>query len=1088
MIDRIIEFSLKNRLLIILLAIGVLGGGAFALTRLPIDAFPDVSPTLVQVVTEAPGLAPEEVEKLITYPVEVAMNGMPGVEQVKSISAFGISQVSVYFKDDVDIYFARQLTLEKLQDAREQIPPGLGEPKLGPITTGLGQVYQYVLERNGKGAVGVGDSAESARTELRTLQDWIVKYNLRTVPGVTEVLSFGGDVKEYQIRVDPRALLQYDVTLSDVQRALGANNRNVGGGYITRGPEEYLIRGIGLAESLNDLGNVIVANRAGTPVFVRNVAQVTLGPAVRRGAVTMNGKGEAVTGIVLKRIYENTSKVIQSVKGKVAEINRALPAGVNVVPYYDQSELVERAVGTVKEALLEGAVLIIVVLFLFLGNVRSALIVTAMLPLSLLLAFMLMQYTGLSANLMSLGGLAIAIGMMVDGGVVMVENVYRHLSEAEHATAVHDENAGDAGDALARSKFTGEYAVAISGKPGDADTGTPNSVPEPRAEPRYRESKVHLILRSAREVGRPIVFAISVIILVFLPLFTLQGVEGKMFRPMAFAISFAMVGSLIFSLTVIPVLCSFFLKGGSEEDTWIMRKAKKPYLPVLRWSIRNRKTMLFGALVALAASLAIVPFLGSEFVPALEEGSILYRASLAPSAGLEEGIRTATELERMAKTFPEVADVVSKIGRAEAGGDPEPVNNIEAIVTLKPAAEWKTGRSKPELVNAMEQKFSKFPGAAFNFSQPIANRVDELLSGVKAQLAIQLFGDDLDELVAKADQIQRVVSAIPGAADVQTEQVTGQPQVQIRINREAIARYGINVEDVQNAIETAIGGTQAGQVFEGIRRFDIAVRLMEPYRNNVEAIAGLLIPAPDGRARVPLSQLADIRTVVGPKQISHQDGQRRIVVQLNVRGRDLGGFVAEAQQKIAAQVKLPAGYFLTWGGQFENQQRAMKRLAVIVPITIGLIFLLLFSSFGSLKQAALIILNVPFALIGGILGLAISRQYLSVPASVGFIALFGVAVLNGVVLVSYINSLRRDGLSVADAVYQGTVLRLRPVLMTATVAILGLLPLLFSSGAGSEVQRPLAAVVVGGLITSTALTLLLLPTLYGWFEGATVEY
>ena len=1052
MIDRILAWSLKNRLLVILFAIAVVGGGVLALARLPIDAFPDVSPTLVQVVTESPGLAPEEVEKLITYPVEVAMNGMPGVVQVKSLSAFGISQVSVYFRDDVNIYFARQLTLEKLQDAREQIPPGLGEPRLGAITTGLGQVYQYVLRSD---SVRPNDG-----TELRTLQDWIVKYNLRTVPGVTDVLSFGGDVKQYQVRVDPRALLQYGVTLAQVQEAIGANNRNVGGGYIERGPEEYLIRGLGLAESVGDLGNVIVADRGGAPIYVRNVAEVVLGPEVRRGAVTMNGQGEAVSGIVLKRIYENTSQVIAAVKLKVTEINKSLPAGVAVVPYYDQSELVDRAVGTVKDALLEGAVLIVVILFLFLGNVRSALIVTTMLPLSLLLAFMLMQYFGLSANLMSLGGLAIGVGMMVDGGVVMVENVYRHLSEAKHA---------------------GEHS-----RPHETATAYGKDA-LPATGGGYREPTLHLILRSAREVGRPIVFAIAIIILVFLPLFTLQGVEGKMFRPMAFAISFAMVGSLIFSLTVIPVLCSFFLKGGSEEDTWIMRQVKKPYLPALRWSITNRKKTLVAAVTALALSIALVPFLGSEFVPVLEEGSILYRATLAPSAGLNEGIRTASELERMAKTFPEIDAVVSKIGRAEAGGDPEPVNNIEAIVTLKPENEWKSGRSKAELVEALEKKLGAFPGVALNFSQPIANRVDELLSGVKAQLAIQLFGDDLDQLVAKADEIQRAVSAVRGSTDVQAEQVTGQPQLQIRIDRASIARYGINVEDVQRTIETAIGGEVAGQVFEGIRRFDITVRLQEPFRRDIDAIGQLLVPAPNGGTRVPLSQLSEIRTVVGPKQISHDNGQRRIVIQLNVRGRDLGGFVAEAQQAVASKVTLPPGYFLTWGGQFENQQRAMKRLMIIVPITIALIYMLLFSSFGSLKQAALIILNVPFALIGGILGLLISRQYLSVPASVGFIALFGVAVLNGVVMVSYINSLRQEGRSVAAAVYEGTVMRLRPVLMTATVAILGLLPLLFSSGAGSEVQRPLAAVVVGGLITSTALTLLLLPTLYGWFEGAEVE-
>jgi len=1023
MIDRILEGSLKYRLLIVLLAVAVLGGGAYALSRLSIDAFPDVSPVMVQVMTEAPGLAPEEVEKLVTYPIEVSMKGLPGVEQIKSVSAFGISQVSIYFRDDVDIYFARQLSLEKLQEAKEQIPPGLGEPMLGAITTGLGQVYQYVLRAEGKDL-----------TELRTLEDWIVRYNLRSVPGVADVSSFGGQVRQYQVQVDPRALLQYGVTLADVKRALGKNNRNVGGGYLVAGAEEYLIRGIGLADNLEDLGNIIVTQREGTPVFVRDIAKVAFGPEVRRGAVTMNGEGEVATGIVLKRIYENTSKVIGAVKDKVAELNRSLPKGVQIVPFYDQSELVERAVGTVKEALIEGAVLIVLILFLFLGNVRSALIVTAMLPLSLLLAFILMQLTGLSANLMSLGGLSIGIGMMVDGGVVMVENIYRHLAEAGH-------------DATSQPK-----------------------------------NRIDVILGAAKEVGRPILFAIAIIIIVFLPLFTLQGVEGKMFRPMAFAISFAMLGSLIFSLTVIPVLCSFFLKAKGEEDSWIMRVIKRPYVPMLKWSLQNRRKMLVGAVVALAGALALVPFLGSEFVPQLEEGSILYRVTLAPSAGLEESLKLATRFEQLAKQLPEVVDVISKAGRAEASGDPEPVNNIEAIVTLKPQKEWPRGTTKDSLVEAMEKKFSVIPGVALNFSQPIQNRVDELLSGVKAQLAIELFGDDLDTLVSTADRIQKVVTAIPGAADVQTEQVTGQPQVQIRVDRKAIARLGLNVDDVLEEIETAVGGENAGQVFEGIRRFDVNLRLQEPFRQDVQAIGNLLISTPDGRTRVPLAQLASLKVVTGPKQINHQDGQRRIVIQLNVRDRDLGGFVAEAQRQVASQVQLPAGYFLKWGGQFENQQRAMKRLAVIVPLTILMIFLLLFSSFNSLKQAALIILNVPFALIGGILGLAISRQYLSVPASVGFIALFGVAVLNGVVLVSYINSLRAEGKRAADAVYEGTLLRLRPVLMTATVAILGLLPLLFSSGAGSEVQRPLAAVVVGGLLTSTVLTLLLLPTLYGWFE------
>ena len=1066
MIDRILEFSLRNRLLVSLFAIGILGGGAYALTTLPIDAFPDVSPVLVQVITVTPGLAPEEVERLVTYPIEVSMNGIPGVSQTKSLSTFGLSQVSVYFHDNVDIYFARQLSLERLQEAKEQIPPGVGEPFLGPITTGLGQVYQYVLRDS---------SGKRDLMELRALQDWVVRYNLRTVPGVADVISFGGGVKQYQVQVDPRALRQYGVTLEEVRQSLGANNRNVGGGFIVRGPEEYLIRGIGLAQSLDDLRNIIVASRSGSPIYVRNIATVAFGPEVRRGAASMNGQGEVVAGIVLKRIFENTSQVIDAVKAKVAEINKTLPPGVKVEPYYDQADLVARAVGTVKGALLEGAILIVAILFLFLGNARSALIVTAMLPLSLLLAFVLMKWTGLSANLMSLGGLAIGIGMMVDGGVVMVENIYRHLSEARHHTGKPHPNEPGAGRTETVYAYGKDDAAVAA---GHSDAGT---------APAFRESTLHLILRSAKEVGRPIVFAIAIIIIVFLPLFTLQGIEGKLFRPMAYAISFAMVGSLLFSLTVVPVLCALFLKGGSEEDTWIMRNVKRPYLPLLRWSLANRSKMLWGALAALAISLLLVPFLGTEFVPTLEEGSIMVRPTLAPSAGLDEMVRASAVLERMIREFPEVQDVVSMNGRAEAGGDPDPVNSSMTVVTLKPHDQWTTGRSKPDLVEAMEHRLSEYPGVALSFTQPIAMRVDELISGVRAELAITLFGDDLDQLVKTGDQIQDVVARVPGAVDVQTEQVTGQPQVQIRVDRAAISRYGLNVDDVLDAVQTAIGGDEAGQVFEGVRRFDINLRLQETYREDVDEIASLIIPGPGGTS-VPLSEVTDIDVVTGPKQISHDNGQRRIVIQLNVRGRDMGGFVAEARRQIAAKVKLPTGYYVTWGGQFENQQRAMKRLMIIVPITIGLIFLLLFSSFGSLKQAALIILNVPFALIGGILGLVIARQYLSVPASVGFIALFGVAVLNGVVLVSYINGLRQEGKPLREAVYEGTVLRLRPVLMTATVAILGLLPLLFSRGAGSEVQRPLAAVVVGGLITSTALTLLLLPTLYGWFERQTVEY
>lgn len=1023
MIRRIVDWALGQRLLVIVGTLAVLGGGYAAMRRLPVDAFPDVSPVLVQVTTESPGLAPQEVESLVTSPVEMAMTGLPGVTRVQSISAFGLSQVSVYFRDDVDIYFARQLVFERVQTARSAIPPGLGEPALGPITTGLGQVYQYLV-------TGENISTDS----LRTLQDWIVKYRLRTVAGVTDVLSFGGNIKQFQVRLDPGKLIQYRVTLPQVIDALERNNSNAGGSYIVVGAEEYLVRGIGLVRTLEDIGNVIAAERGATPIYVRNLGTVAFGAEIRRGAVTINGDGERVAGIVLKRISENTSAVIASVREEVAAINRSLPENVRVVPFYDQADLVARAVATVRDALLEGGVLIVLVLLLFLGNVRSAAIVTAMLPVSALLAFILMYAAGMSANLMSLGGLAIGIGMLVDGGVVMVENIYRHLWE-------------------------------------ERGSETPRLV---------------IIRRAAHEVARPIVFAIAIIILVFVPLFTLEGVEGKLFKPMALTITFAMLGSLVFSLTLVPVLCAAGLKVGADEETRLVHWIKARYEPLLRWALAHGRRVVVTAVVALGLSLSLVPFLGTEFVPPLEEGSILYRATLVPSAGLDEAIRVSAQLERIAKEFPEVVDVVSKIGRAEIGGDPEPVNNVEATVTLRAVESVKRGRTKAELVDAMRGRMHDIPGVDLNFSQPIATRVDELISGVRAQLAIKVFGDDLDSLSRIAGEVERLVQPMRGAKDVQVEQVLGQPQLLVHIDRTAVARLGLNVEDVQEVIRTAIGGAEAGQVFEGQRRFDIAVRYAEAFRATPEDIARAQVATPGG-ARVPLSQVASIEEIVGPKQISREANQRRIVIQANVEGRDLGGFVAEAQRNVQRTVRLPAGYFITWGGQFENQRRAMGRLAIILPVTIALIFLLLFGSFNSVRQAGLILLNVPFALIGGIVALFVTRQYLSVPASVGFIALFGVAVLNGVVLVTYINQVRAEGVPLGEAVVRGTLLRLRPVLMTALVASLGLVPLLLASGAGSEIQRPLATVVVGGLITSTLLTLLVLPLLYVVFERSHAE-
>ncbi|HGY56271.1 MAG TPA: efflux RND transporter permease subunit [Caldithrix abyssi] len=1025
MINKIIEFAARQRLLILIFTILIVAAGFISLNKLPIDAFPDVSPVLVQVFTEAPGLAPEEVEKLITYPIEVAMNGLPDIREVKSVSTFGLSVVSVYFEDNVDIYFARQLVFERLQSAKGEIPEGLGDPELGPITSGLGQVYQYYLQGEGYSLM-----------ELREIQDWVVKFQLRTVPGVTEILSFGGEVKQYQIQLDPILMQKYDITLDEILAVVKSNNRNVGGNFIVRDSEEYLIRGLGWVSSLKDIENIKVVRRNGIPVFIRDIAKVVYGPEIRRGLVSMNNKGEIVSGIVLKLLGENTSEVINNIKKKVEQINASLPKGVKVVPYYDQADLVKKATDTVKDALLEGGILVIIILLLFLGNVRSALIVTLTLPLSALLAFILMNYFGMSANLMSLGGLAIGIGMMVDGSIVMVENIIRHLSE-------------DNSD----------------------------------------ESKtIPTILQAAREVGRPIVFAISIIIIVFLPLFTLQEVEGKLFSPMAFTISFAMLGSLIFSLTLVPVLCTyFFRKGIKEKPNFIVNFLQSTYVPLLEKVINHRVKVAVTALLLLLGSLLLIPFLGTEFVPILDEGTLAVRITLSPSTSLQQAAEISAAMEPRLMEFPEVVDVISRVGRAEVGGDPEPVNNSEIYVILKPEEEWSTVENKAELVEKMRQKLNEFPGILFNFTQPIQMRVDELLSGVKAQLAIKLFGDDLDVLAKKGAEIQAVVSDIPGAADIQMEQIAGKPQIQIKVNRDRIARLGMNVDEVQEVIETAIGGSTVGQVFQGQKRFDIFIRFNETYRDNLDKIRNTLISTPDG-GRIPLVQVADISLIVGPKQISRDNSQRRISIQCNVEGRDMGSFVAETQKNIAQKISLPPGYYVTFGGQFENQQRAMARLALIVPLTILLIFVMLFSTFNSVRNAFLIILNVPFAVIGGILALFFSGLYLSVPASVGFIALFGVAVLNGVVMVSYFNQLRNEGLSLHDAIITGSKLRLRPVLMTALVASLGLIPLLFSSGTGSEVQRPLATVVIGGLVSSTFLTLFVLPTLYAWFEKKRVEF
>ena len=1025
MINPILNFSVRQRLLVLLGTLLLTGFGWLSLRQIPIDAFPDVTNVQVQVLATAGGMSPPEVEKLVTRPLEVELAGLPKLAEVRSVSKIGLSLITVVFEDGVDDYFARQLVFERMSGARDKLPAGV-EVQLGPISTGLGEIYQYTL---------VSRDKKYDATELRTIQQYIVRPILRTVPGVTDVNSFGGLVKQYQVLLKPDRLTSYGITLQQVFQALEKNNANASGNFIEHGSEQYVVRGLGLVKDTKDIENIIVTTRNHAPVFVRDVAEVVIGAELRQGALTANGEGEAVAGIVLMLKGASGRDVVNGVKARLPAIQKALPPGVELVPYYDRTDLVQKAIHTVTQALQEGAIFVLLILIVLLADVRSALIVTLVLPLAALFAFIMMRWYGLSANLMSLGGLAIGIGMMVDGAVVMVENIHRHLTETPAAGRQH-----------------------------------------------AHASKTEIVLYAAKEVGRPIVFGIFIIIVVFLPLFTLEGFEGKMFSPLAFTISFALFGSLILSLTLVPMLCTVFLKQTPQaRDPWHIRRLKQLYLALLQPCVRHPWVVVLTAVLALAGALALVPRIGTEFLPTLDEGAISIKLARLPSISLPQSIELAGRVERIVKQFPEVIDVVSRTGRADIASDPEGVDASDVTVTLKPREQWTTASTKDELVEKMRTAVAQVPGVAASFTQPIALRVDELISGVKSAIGIKLFGDDLDVLKAQAEAVARVLGKVRGAADVNVEKVSGLAYLQIEIDRDKLARYGINVADVQEVVETAIGGKEATKVYEGQKVFGLAVRFPEAARNDVSSIRQILIAAPSG-ALIPLGQLARVEVTEGPAQISREMAQRRIVVECNVTGRDIGSFVQEAQQKIDGAVKLPPGYYLAWGGQFENQQRAMKRFAIVVPLTIGAIFLLLFGSFNSVKQALLIILNIPFALIGGILALLLGQFNLSVSASVGFIALFGVAVLNGIVMVSYFNELRREGISVELAVIKGAVLRLRPVLITASVAALGLVPMLFATGPGSEIQKPLAAVVIGGLISSTLLTLFLLPTLYKVFE------
>ncbi|MCZ2147405.1 MAG: CusA/CzcA family heavy metal efflux RND transporter [Bryobacterales bacterium] len=1026
MLDFVVQSALRQRLVLVVVSAALFFFGIHAARKLSVDAFPDVTTVQVQIATEAPGRSPEEVERFITVPVEIAMTGLPSLTEMRSLNKPGLSIVTLVFEDRTNVYFARQLVSERLSEARGKFPEGI-TPTLGPVSSALGEVYQYTIERPDDGERVL---SKAELVERRIVQDWVARPLLRSIPGVAEINSTGGYVKQYQVLVDPFRLRYYGVTIQDVSHALARNNANSGGGILPRGAEQYLIRGVGLIRGLEDIRTIVLKEVGSTPVFIRDVAEVKFGEEVRYGAMVKGGYTEAVGGIVMMIAGGNAKEVVSRVKERVAEINSRgmLPEGLRIVPYYDRSELVDAALHTVIKVLIEGIVLVVVILFLFLGDLRSSLVVIATLVLTPLLTFIVMNHAGLSANLMSLGGLAIAIGLIVDGSVVVVENVFAKLSHQRSG------------------------------------------------------NKLRMVFEAVKEVGTPVIFGISVIILVFLPLMTLEGMEGKMFSPLAYTIAIALAISLLLSLTLSPVLSSYLLKGGGEHDTLLVRMLKKPYVYVLRAALHNEKKTIVLALALFVAAGALFPFLGTSFIPEMKEGSISPNIDRVPNISLDESIKVEMEALRMVRTVTGVKKVVSRLGRGESPADAAGPNEADVIASLKPREEWPKGWTQDTIAEEIRNRLLKIPGVNLVMAQPISDRVDELVTGVRADVAVKLFGDDLNVLVEKANEIGKVANAIRGVRDTRIDRVGGQQYLNITIDRQAIARYGLNASDVHDVIETAIGGKAATEIYEGERRFQSVVRFPVSLRNSVEEIRRIILETP-ANGKVMLESLADIQVEEGPAQINRDMAKRRIVVGVNVQNRDLGGFVEELRGEVARSVALPAGYYIEWGGQFQNMDRALRHLKIIVPITIGAIFFLLFLLFGSLRFAALIITVLPFASIGGVVALYLTGEYLSVPASVGFIALWGIAVLNGVVLVSCIRKLREGGLEQKRAVVEGALMRFRPVMMTATVAALGLAPFLFATGPGSEVQRPLAIVVIGGLFTSTQLTLIVVPALYRLFEG-----
>jgi cobalt-zinc-cadmium resistance protein CzcA len=1019
MISKLINNVLKNRGLVLLALLGVIGLGVYEYRQLDVDAFPDISPIMVPVFAEADGMAPEEVEQLVAYPIETAMNGLPNVTQIKSTSAFGMAVVYVYFSDDTDIYFARQLVSERLTAAMADLPPLQEPPALGPISTGLGQVFLYYMT--------ITDDADTQGmdklTYLRDLNDWVVKRQLQTVPGVTDILSVGGHILQYQIELNPFLLHQYGLAVEDVVTAVQANNRNVGGQYLELNSEEHLVRGIGLLRDLDDIRGITLKTFDGTPVSIADVADVEYGPALRRGVV-INGEGEElVSGIVMKLFGANSTEVIEELYQKVAQVQAGLPEGVELVPYYEQADLVHNATRTVNVALLQGMVLVLLVLFAFLGCFRAATIVALAMPFCALIAVIGMRHFGVSANLMSLGGIAIALGMLVDGSIVVTENIHRFLG-------------------LNHGK---------------------------------KEDRLGLIKAATAEVGRPIAFAIMIVITVFLPILSLEAVEGKMFKPLALTVMLALAGSLVFALVIAPVLASFLINEKPYKESKFFCAIKGGYEKMLTGALKAKPLVFISVLALTVLAGVSLKKIGTEFIPVLEEGSIMATVNMAPSIALEEAEKTIKRLTREALEIEGVDEIIARIGRPEAGSHPHPVNFSELHIELKPDAD------KPEIVAELRHRLEAFPGVQINISQPIQNQFDELLSGTKSQLAIKVYGEELNQIRGVAEKIGHAIEDVDGLVDLSVEQSYGQPQIKIILNREACARYGIPGGTVLEQVETAIGGSVIDTLYRNTRRYGIHVRYAPEFRATPDALAQLFIRSADG-AILQLDQLARIEMVEGPLQINREHNQRRWMVQGNIKDRALSKVVADIQTAIDEKVELPNGVFVEYGGQFEQQRNAMKRLTVIVPIIIAAIFVLLWITYHSVRHAAMILLNVPLALIGGVFGLWATGQYLSVPASIGFIALFGIAMQDAMVLLSDFNDLRKEGQSVHDAVIHGSLIRFRPVIMTTLTTLLGLTPLLLSHGAGAEVQRPLAAVVIFGLTTSTFLTLFVLPSIYEWTE------